>query len=164
MILLQKIVCTILHVKNVSIGVLKSESEDVSPHVLCIEKIAFEQRLGFENLEIYTLQAVWERYTDLLLAMGETSGPYPDNCRRFKAAMQNQMPGKLQFVPQLNPREPLLIFPLISAGEIVQLLEKSFDEPQESQESELVLNKTVANVSESQYMLILKSRIGKMFT
>ena len=35
-----------------------SESEDVSLHELCIEKIAFELRLGFENLEIYTLQAV----------------------------------------------------------------------------------------------------------
>ena len=92
-----------------------SESEDVLPHELCIEKFAFELslsiRLGFENLEIYTLQAVWERYTDLLLAMEETSGLYPDNRRRFKAALEAQMPGELQFVPQLNPREPLLISP-----------------------------------------------------
>ena len=36
----------------------QSESEEVSPHELCLEKIAFELRLGFENLEIYTLQAV----------------------------------------------------------------------------------------------------------
>ena len=132
-----------------------SESEDVSPHELCIEKIAFELRLGFENLEIYTLQAVWERYTDLLLAMGETPGPYRDNRRRFKAALETQMPGELQFVPQLNPREPLLIFPLKSAGEIVQLLKKSVDEPPESQESESVLKKTAAHVSESQYMLYM---------
>ena len=36
----------------------QSESEKVSPHELWLEKIAFELRLGFENLEIYTLQAV----------------------------------------------------------------------------------------------------------
>ena len=75
-----------------------SESEDVSPHELCIEKIAFELRFGFDNLEIYTLQVVCERYTDLLHAMGETSGPYPDKCRRFKAALETQMTGELQFV------------------------------------------------------------------
>ena len=55
----------------------------------------------------------------------------------------------------MNPREPLLIIPLKSAGEIVQLLKKSVDEPPESQESELVLNKTAAHVSESQYMLYM---------
>ena len=66
------------------------------------------------------------------------------------------MPGELQFVPQINPHEPLLIFPLKSAGEIVQLLlKKSVDEPQESQETESVLNKTAAHVSESQYMLYM---------
>ena len=40
-----------------------------------------------------------------------------------------------------------------SAGEIVQLLKKSVDEPPESQESESVLNKTAAHVSESLFML-----------
>ena len=42
--------------KNVSIGVLEKqrESEDVSPHKLGLQKIAFELRLGFENIEIYT--------------------------------------------------------------------------------------------------------------
>ena len=132
-----------------------SESKDVSPHELFIEKLAFELRFGFENLEIYTLQAVWKRYTDLLLAMGKTSEPYRDNRRRFIAALDTQMPGELQFFPQLNPREPLLIIPLKSAGEIVQLFKKSVDEPPESQESESVLNKTVAHVSESQYMLYM---------
>ena len=29
------------------------EPEDVSPHKLCLQKIALEIRLGFENLEIY---------------------------------------------------------------------------------------------------------------
>ena len=110
------------------------ESEDISPHELCIEKLAFELRLGFENLKIYTLQAVWERY---------------------KAALETQMSGELQFVPQLNPREPLLIFTLKSAGEIVQLLKKIVAEPPERQESESVLNKTAAHVSESQYMLYM---------
>ena len=46
------------------------ESEDVSPHKLGFKKIAFELRLGFENIEINTLQALWERYSDFLLAMG----------------------------------------------------------------------------------------------
>ena len=49
-------------------------SEDVWPHKLCLQKIAFEIRLGFENLEIYTLQALWECYTDLLLTMGKHLG------------------------------------------------------------------------------------------
>ena len=52
------------------------ESEDVSPHKLCLQKIAFELRLVFENLEMYTLQALWERYTDFLLAMGKHLGLY----------------------------------------------------------------------------------------
>ena len=70
------IACTILHMKNVSIGVLEKyrESEDVSPHKLRLQKIAFELRHGFENLEIYTLQALWECYTDLLLDMGKHLG------------------------------------------------------------------------------------------
>ena len=92
-----------------------------SPHKLCLQKIAFELRLGFENLEIYTLQALWEHYTDLSLAMGKHLGHIE--------AIKYQMQEELQFVPQLIPREPLLIFPLISASEIVQLLKKSTDEP-----------------------------------
>ena len=50
------------------------EWEDVSPHKLCLQKIAFELRLGFENLEIYILQALWERFAELLLAMGKHLG------------------------------------------------------------------------------------------
>ena len=73
------------------------ESEDVSPHKLCLQKIAFELRLGFENLEIYTLQALWQRYTDLLLAMGKHLG--------HNETIEPKIPGELQFVPQLNPRE-----------------------------------------------------------
>ena len=75
------------------------ESEDVSPHKLCLQKIAFEIRLGFENLEIYTLQALWEGYTDLLLAMGKHLG--------HNETIEPRIQGELQFVPQLNPREPL---------------------------------------------------------
>ena len=52
------------------------ESEDVSPHKLCLQTIAFELRLDFENLDIYTLQALWERYTYFLLAMGKHLGRY----------------------------------------------------------------------------------------
>ena len=44
------------------------------PTKLCLQKIAFEIRLAFENLEIYTLQALWECYTDSLLAMGKHLG------------------------------------------------------------------------------------------
>ena len=49
------------------------ESDDVSPHKLGLKKIAFELRLGFENIEIYTLQALWERYTDFSPCYGEAS-------------------------------------------------------------------------------------------
>ena len=73
--------------------------------------IAFELRLGSENIDIYTLQALWERYTDFLLAMGKHLGHYE--------TIEPQIPGELQFVPQLNPRAPLRIFPLKSAREIV---------------------------------------------
>ena len=55
--------------------------------------------LGFENQEIYTLQALWKSYTDLLLAMGKYLG--------HNETIKPQIPGELQFVPQLNPREPL---------------------------------------------------------
>ena len=50
------------------------ESEDVSPHILCLQKVAFELNLGFENLGIYTLQPLWEGYTNLLLAPGKHLG------------------------------------------------------------------------------------------
>ena len=75
------------------------ESEDVSPHKLGLQQIAFELRIGFENIIIYTLQALWERYTDFLLAMGKHLGHYE--------TIKPQIPGELQFVPQLNPCEPL---------------------------------------------------------
>ena len=52
------------------------ESEDASPHKLCLQIIAFELGLCLENLEIYTLQALWQRYTYLLLAMGKHLGNY----------------------------------------------------------------------------------------
>ena len=74
------------------------ESEDISPHKLCLQKIAFELWLGFENLEMYTLQALRERYTDLLVAMGKHLG--------HNETIKSRMPGELQFVPQLNPLEP----------------------------------------------------------
>ena len=57
MFLLQKFACSIKHVKKY-MGVLENiELEDVSSHELCLQKNAFEIRLGFENLEIYTLKA-----------------------------------------------------------------------------------------------------------
>ena len=89
-----------LHVKNVYIGFLENIENKkiiISPHIVCLQKIAFELKLGFENLEIYTLQAFWERYTDLLLAMGKHLG--------HKETIESQMPGELQFVPQMNPPE-----------------------------------------------------------
>ena len=79
--------------ENVSIGVLGN----IENQKMCLQKIAFELWLGFENLEIYTLQALWERYTDLLLAMGKQLG--------HNETIESQMPGELQFVPQLNPCE-----------------------------------------------------------
>ena len=69
--------------------------------------------------------------------------------------IKSQMPGELQFVPHLNLREPLLIFPLKSSREIVQLLKKSFDEPPGIQESKWVLNKTTRHILESKYMLYM---------
>ena len=89
------------------------------------KKIAFEIRLGFENLEIYTLQALWECYTELLLAMGKHQG--------HNETIEPQLPGELQFVPQLNPREPLFaFFSLKSASEIVYLLKKVLMNHQEA--------------------------------
>ena len=72
------------------------------------------------------------------------------------------MRGKLQFAPQLNPCEPLLIFPLKSASEIVQLLKKSVDEPSGNQESKSVLNKSTMNISESEYVLYMYYVVQKL--
>ena len=66
--------------------------------------------------------------------------------------LKYQIPGKLQFVPQLNSREALLIFPVKSASEIVQLLKKSVDEPSGSQKSKSVLNKSTTHISEFQFI------------
>ena len=65
------------------------ESEDTSPHKLGLQKIAFELRLGYENIESYTLQTLWERYTDFLLAMGKHLGYYE--------TIEPQILGELQF-------------------------------------------------------------------
>ena len=58
--------------------------------------------------------------TDLLLNMGKHLGHIE--------TIRSQMPGELQFVPQINPPEPLLIFYLKSASETVQLLKKNHQE------------------------------------
>ena len=44
---------------------------------------------------------------------------------------------------------------LKSASEIVKILKKSVDEPQGSQESKSVLNKTTTHISEYEYMLYM---------
>ena len=75
------------------------ESEDVWPHKLGLQNIAFEFKLGFENIEIYTLQALWERYTDFIQAMGKHLGHYE--------TIEPQIRVELQFVSKLNPCEPL---------------------------------------------------------
>ena len=77
----------------------KHRKSDVSPHKLCPQKIAFELWFGFENLEFCTLQALWERFTDLLFDMGKHFG--------HNETIKSQMPGEIQFVPHLNPHEPL---------------------------------------------------------
>ena len=84
---------------NVYIGVLENiENQKTFRPTNCVSrKIAFEIRLGFENLENYTLQALWECYTDLLLAMGKHLGHIE--------TIETQIPGELQFDPQLNPRK-----------------------------------------------------------
>ena len=80
------------------------ESEDISPHKLCLQKIAFELRLDFENLEIYTLQALWELYTDfLLLAMGKHLGHYE--------TIEPQIPGELQLFHNLTHVNRFEFFP-----------------------------------------------------
>ena len=56
------------------------------------------------------MQALWERYTDFLLAMGKHLGHYE--------TIQPQIPGDLQFVPQLNHREPLY------GGSVVECLSR----------------------------------------
>ena len=81
-----------------SIGVLDNiENQKMFRPTNCVSRKLLW--LGFENLEIYTLQALWERYTDLLVAMGKHLG--------HNETIKSQMPGKLQFVPLLNPCKPL---------------------------------------------------------
>ena len=75
------------------------KSEHVLPHKSVSLENYFELWLGFENIKMYTLQALWERYTDFLLAMGKHMGYYE--------TIEPRIPGELQFVIQLNPREPL---------------------------------------------------------
>ena len=69
--------------------------------------------------------------------------------------IKSQMQVELQFFPQLNLHEPLLIFSLESASKIVQLLKKSVDEPPGSQESKSTMDKTNTHISESEYMLYM---------
>ena len=95
MVLQQKIACTILHVKKVSIGVLKNkEIKKMFRPTNCVSRKLL-LNFGFGNLENYTLQALCLRYTDLLLAMGKH--------RVHNETIKSLMPGELQ----LNPREPL---------------------------------------------------------
>ena len=117
------------------------ESDEIPPHELCLQKIAFEFRLGFENLEIYTLKAFWEQYTDLHLAIGKHLG----HIEPIVGILICTWISNARFVPQLNPCKSMWIafnFPL----KTTQLLKKSVDEPPESLESELALNKTTTHI------------------
>ena len=49
--------------------------------------MAFELKLGFENIKFYTLQALWERYTDSFLAMWKHLSHYE--------TIEPQIPGEL---------------------------------------------------------------------
>ena len=55
-------------------------------------------------------------------------GTYRQSKTRFKQKLQNILPGPIDFVPQLDPHQPQLLFPRVSSKVIVQTLKKKSDE------------------------------------
>lgn len=94
----------------------------------CFEKVASEVSTGLARGEIYTLLDVWGRYSSLLSEFGIEAGPYRDNKFRLKEKLHRLLPGQIDFVPQLDPHQPQLLFSTLSAKTAVQTLKRRSDE------------------------------------
>ena len=99
-----------------------------TPRDICFDKIASEVSTGLARGDICTLLDVWERYSSLLSEFGIEAGPYRDNKFRLKEKLHRLLPDQIDFVPQLDPHQPQLLFSTLSAKIAVQTLKKKSDE------------------------------------
>lgn len=105
-----------------------SSSSAQTPRDVCFEKVASEVSTGLVEGDIYTLLDVWERYCSLLSEFNIDAGTYRNNKTRFKDKLQRLLPGQIEFVPQLNPQQPQLLFSTLSSKIAVQTLKQKSDE------------------------------------
>ena len=92
-----------------------SSSSVQTPRDVCFEKVASEVSNGLVKGDIYTLLDVWERYSSLLSEFNVDAGTYRNNKTRFKDKLQRLLTGQIEFVPQLNPQQPQLLFSTLSS-------------------------------------------------
>ncbi len=102
--------------------------------------------------DIYNLAAVWEQYSDILSEHGVEAGQY-SNCKSwFKDKLKDQLNDKIDFVPQLDQRQPQLIFLKGSEKQLIQTLKDQADELNESREG-LSLQDSRETITQKEEML-----------
>ena len=99
---------------------------------VCFEVIASEVSTGLARGDVYTLLDVWERYSSLLRSSGIDAGLYRNNRFRLKERLDRFLPGQIEFVPQLNYHQPLLLFSTQSCKIAVRELKKISDDLEDS--------------------------------
>lgn len=131
-----------------------SSSTAQTPRDICMEKVAAEVSVGIARGDIYTLLDVWDRYSSLLSEFEIDAGIYRDNKSRLKEKLLRLLPGQIEFVPQLNPHQPQLLFSAKSSKIAIQRLKQTSDE-METKSSMDDLRPTQFSNSETDELLAL---------
>ncbi len=74
---------------------------------------------------MYSLDTVWLRYCEVLAEV-QNDKPSAYHSQNFKDRIYRYLQGNIEFVRPLNPHEHILVFPTMSAGAAVQLLNESY--------------------------------------
>lgn len=111
----------------------KMEGEKIScdnpdPRDLCLGTLGHEISIGVTKGEIYSLLDVWKRYCALLAEFQIEAGSYKENKKGFKEKLQHLLQGNIEFVSQIDPHEPQILFPTVPTKIVVQALKETKDE------------------------------------
>jgi len=93
-----------------------------------MDKLAAEVSNGVKQGDIYTLSDVWDRYSHLLEEFDIYPRTYHQQKTWFKEKLEKLFPGQIDFVPQLDPHQPQLLFSTGETKVLVQTLKKKTDE------------------------------------
>ena len=125
-----------------------------NPQKVCIERVAEELKCGMRSGAVYTLLDVWERYSQLLSEFQVDAGSYRVHKTWFKRKLHRLLDGQVEFVAQLEPHQPQLVFPSVSAKIVVQALKQTQDELEDTR-SQQGLHSSNFTDTETEEMLAL---------